>query len=254
MWVQGGRFKRPCASFASSSSAAEKRPNILFILVDDQSPFDLKMYNPLSTLETPNLDKLAAQGMVFDGAYHMGASMGAVCMPSRHMIVSGRTVWHLPVSPWAAKTSPPNLGQDKILAVLNRAGHATMRTCKQGNSYEPANELFAVRHDASKRGGTDESGSAWHAEQVRLREREKRRRKGSERRSWRCELFRERPGSRLPLLRSAGTKTGHHAPCAGESGGHGGVVETPQVKLPVAARHVPDHRDVSALLRRGKQP
>ncbi len=48
------------------------RPNILFILVDDQSPFDLKMYNPRSTLETPNLDKLAAQGVVFDGAYHMG--------------------------------------------------------------------------------------------------------------------------------------------------------------------------------------
>ncbi|MBE2286568.1 MAG: sulfatase-like hydrolase/transferase [Prosthecobacter sp.] len=149
-----------------SSFAAERRPNILFILVDDQSPFDLKMYNPLSTLETPNLDKLAAQGMVFDGAYHMGASMGAVCTPSRHMIMSGRTVWHLPVSPWAAKTSPPNLEQNTIPAVFNRAGYATMRTCKQGNSYEAANKLFTVRHDASKRGGTDESGSAWHAEQV----------------------------------------------------------------------------------------
>ncbi len=149
-----------------SSFAAERRPNILFILVDDQSPFDLKMYNPLSTLETPNLDKLAAQGMVFDGAYHMGASMGAVCTPSRHMIMSGRTVWHLPVSPWASKTSPPNLEQNTIPAVFNRAGYATMRTCKQGNSYEAANKLFTVRHDASKRGGTDESGSAWHAEQV----------------------------------------------------------------------------------------
>lgn len=148
------------------SFAAEKRPNFLFILVDDQSPFDLKMYNPLSKLETPNLDKLAGQGMVFDGAYHMGASMGAVCTPSRHMIMSGRTVWHLPVSPWAAKTSPANLEQNTIPAVFNRAGYATMRTCKQGNSYEAANKLFTVRHDASKRGGTDESGSAWHAEQV----------------------------------------------------------------------------------------
>jgi arylsulfatase A-like enzyme len=41
-----------------------------------------------------------------------------------------------------------------------------MRTCKQGNSYEAANRLFAVRHDATKRGGTAESGSAWHADRV----------------------------------------------------------------------------------------
>jgi len=53
-----------------------------------------------------------------------------------------------------------------MAAVFNRAGYATMRTCKQGNSYEAANKLFTVRKDATKRGGTDESGSAWHAEQV----------------------------------------------------------------------------------------
>ncbi|HRH97949.1 MAG TPA: sulfatase-like hydrolase/transferase, partial [Prosthecobacter sp.] len=149
-----------------SSFAAEQRPNFLFILVDDQSPFDLKLYNPQSTLETPNIDKLAAQGMVFDGAYHMGSFSGAVCMPSRHMIMSGRTVWHLPPAPWGSKTSPPQLEQNTMPAVFNRAGYATMRTCKQGNSYEAANKLFTVRHDASKRGGTDESGSTWHGDQV----------------------------------------------------------------------------------------
>ena len=34
--------------------------------------------------------------MVLDGAYHMGSWSGAVCTPSRHMVMSGRTVWHLP--------------------------------------------------------------------------------------------------------------------------------------------------------------
>lgn len=158
----------------TSAFAAEKRPNLLFILVDDQSPLDLKLYNPQSTLETPNLDKLAAQGMVFDGAYHMGSFSGAVCMPSRHMIMSGRTVWHLPPAPWGAKTSPPALEQQTIPAVFNRAGYATMRTCKMGNSYEAANKLFTVRLDATKRGGTDESGSPWHGDRVMdyLQERE----------------------------------------------------------------------------------
>jgi choline-sulfatase len=147
-------------------AAAARKPNLLFILVDDQSPFDLKIYNPSSTLETPTLDRLAAQGMVFDGAYHMGSHSGAVCTPSRHMIMSGRTLWHLPIAPWAGKTCPPNLEQNTIPAVFNRAGYATMRTCKVGNSYEAANKLFQVRRDASKRGGDDESGSAWHAQQV----------------------------------------------------------------------------------------
>ncbi len=151
---------------ASSFANEVSRPNFVFILVDDQSPFDFRIYNPNSTLETPNIDRLAARGMVFEGAYHMGSFSGAVCMPSRHMIMSGRTVWHLPPSPWGAKTSPPELEQQTIPAVFNRAGYATMRTCKQGNSYEAANKLFTVRHDASKRGGTAESGSAWHGDQV----------------------------------------------------------------------------------------
>jgi len=153
---------------------AEQRPNFLFIIVDDQSPYDLKIYNPQSTLETPNIDRLASGGMVFDGAYHMGAWTGGVCTPSRHMVMSGRTVWHIPNKPGRMnnphitdpKLVPPDLAQYTMPAVFNRAGYDTMRTCKRGNSYEAANELFTVRQDATKRGGTDETGSAWHAERV----------------------------------------------------------------------------------------
>jgi len=152
------------------------RPKILFILVDDQSPFDLKVYDPKSPLQTPNLDRLAAEGMVLDGAYHMGSFSGAVCSPSRHMIMSGRTVWRLPNAPGALRQGkcPADLERNTLAAVFNRAGYATMRTCKVGNSYEAANKQFQVRHDATKRGGDDESGSAWHAAQVLnyLRDRE----------------------------------------------------------------------------------
>ncbi len=153
-------------ALASVGFAAEtRRPNILFIMVDDQSPFDLKAYNPKSPLHSPHIDRLAAQGMVLDGAYHMGSFTGAVCTPSRTMTMSGRTVWHLPIGPGAA-ACPPDLAQSTIPAVFNRAGYDTMRTCKMGNSYEAANKLFTVRKDATKRGGTDETGSAWHGEQV----------------------------------------------------------------------------------------
>ena len=149
-------------------AAAPKRPNILYILVDDQSPFDLPVYNPASVLQTPTLDRLAAEGMVLDAAHHMGSFNGAVCTPSRYMEMSGRTLWHLPIAPSALQQGlcPPNLEQNTIPAVFNRAGYSTMRTCKKGNSYEAANELFTVSKVATKRGGTDETGSAWHAEQV----------------------------------------------------------------------------------------
>ena len=167
---------------AANAATPAKRPNLLFILVDDQSPFDFKFYNPESPLRSPTIDRLAAEGMVFDGAYHMGAWVSAVCTPSRHMIMSGRTVWHIPDSsgrkfnPHTDNPAlvPPDLPQQTIPAVFKRAGYATMRTCKTGNSYEAANRLFAVRRDARMVGPTDEDGSAWHAEQVLdyLRERE----------------------------------------------------------------------------------
>ena len=57
----------------SKEPHSEKRPNILFIIVDDQSPFDFKFYNPSSTLNAPCIENLAREGMVFDAAYHMGS-------------------------------------------------------------------------------------------------------------------------------------------------------------------------------------
>jgi choline-sulfatase len=163
-----------CLFFAALYGApAARPPNFLFIITDDQSAFWLKAYEPNSTLRTPVLDRLAARGMVFEQAHQMGAFVSAVCTPSRHMIMTGRTLWHLPASltsrmyaDYPASMCPPDIAQQSLPAVFNRAGYATMRTCKPGNSYPAANVLFTVRKDADKRGGTDETGSAWHAEQV----------------------------------------------------------------------------------------
>lgn len=169
-------------------SFADERPNLLFIIVDDQSPFDLKIYNPDSKLDTPVIDKIAREGMVFDRAYHMGAWSGAVCTPSRHMVMSGRTVWHLPRNrrrkgkgSVTEELTAPELANTSMAAVFNQAGYETVRTCKKGNSFEAANAKFKIRNDSTKRGGTDESGSAWHAEQVLqyLSQREDSKRSGS---------------------------------------------------------------------------
>ena len=152
-----------------SLSAAPAKPNFLFIIVDDQSPFDLKAYDPKSILETPNIDRIARDGLVLDAAHQQGGWSGAVCVCSRTMIMTGRTLWHIPGAGGKMKENklvPAGIENSALPAVFNKAGYETVRTCKQGNSYEAANKQFQIRHDATKRGGTAESGSAWHGDQV----------------------------------------------------------------------------------------
>ena len=152
--------------FGDAAASGRRRPNILFVIADDQSPFDFRFYNEATTLSAPVIERLAAEGMVLDAAYHMGSFSGAVCTPSRHMVMSGRGVWHLPIGPHAGALAPPNLHEQSLAAVFNAAGYETMRTCKRGNSYPQANAEFSVRREATKRAGTAEGGSAWHAEAV----------------------------------------------------------------------------------------
>ena len=62
--------------------------------------------------------------MVFDGAYHMGSWSGAVCTPSRHMIMSGRTVWHIPDQPGRSQAIRKSTNPKLVPPDLARAHHA----------------------------------------------------------------------------------------------------------------------------------
>jgi choline-sulfatase len=74
-------------------SAQEKsRPNILFLIADDFC-YEALGYLGHTDIETPNLDRLARRGTTFTHAYNMGSFSGAVCVASRAMVISGRSVW-----------------------------------------------------------------------------------------------------------------------------------------------------------------
>ncbi|MEM9109089.1 MAG: arylsulfatase [Planctomycetota bacterium] len=64
-------------------------PNIVFILADDLGYGDLRCYNDASKVPTPNLDKLASQGMKFTNAH----SPSSVCTPTRYAFLTGRYAW-----------------------------------------------------------------------------------------------------------------------------------------------------------------
>jgi choline-sulfatase len=71
---------------------AAPKPNVLFLLADDQC-FETIRALGHTDIETPNLDRLVRRGTTFTHAYNMGSWSGAVCVASRTMLVTGRTVW-----------------------------------------------------------------------------------------------------------------------------------------------------------------
>ena len=72
----------------------EKKPNILFILTDDQNYGTVHALGN-EEIQTPNLDNLVRRGTSFTRAHIPGGTVSAVCMPSRAMINSGKTLFHL---------------------------------------------------------------------------------------------------------------------------------------------------------------
>jgi len=71
--------------FLFLNSTAEDRPNILLITADDMNWNSVGAYNSTVAGTTPNIDKLATQGMKFDYAY----VQMAMCTPSRQVMLSG---------------------------------------------------------------------------------------------------------------------------------------------------------------------
>ena len=69
-------------------------PNILFFFTDDQR-FDTLAALGNPHILTPNMDRLAARGTAFTHAHIPGGTSGAVCMPSRAMLHTGRTLFHI---------------------------------------------------------------------------------------------------------------------------------------------------------------
>jgi len=85
--IQFFRFLFPCLIGVLASGvlcAGEKRPNIIFLFADDQSTYSVGAYGNKEVV-TPNMDKLAADGLIFDRHYNTTA----ICMASRANVFTG---------------------------------------------------------------------------------------------------------------------------------------------------------------------
>ena len=107
-----------------ASAAQPPRPNIVHILADDLGYGDLGCYNRDSKIPTPNLDRLAGEGMRFTDA-HAPAS---VCTPTRYAILTGRYSWRTRLQRNVlALWAKPLIAPDRltVAALLRQHGYAT---------------------------------------------------------------------------------------------------------------------------------
>jgi arylsulfatase A len=75
-----------------SQALAAERPHVLLILADDLGYGDVRCYNEQSKVETPNIDRLAREGMKFTDAH----SPATVCTPSRYSLMTGQMAFRVP--------------------------------------------------------------------------------------------------------------------------------------------------------------
>ena len=85
-------FLSACAFLLLPVVGAAK-PNILFIFADDMT-YDAIAALGHEEIETPHLDRLVKGGTTFTHAYNSGSWSGAVCVASRHMLMTGRQLWN----------------------------------------------------------------------------------------------------------------------------------------------------------------
>jgi arylsulfatase A-like enzyme len=79
---------------AALAAPAGTRPNILFLFTDDQRFSTLNALNN-PEVRTPNMDRLVRRGVAFTHACIMGSTVPAVCAPSRAMLMTGQSLFHI---------------------------------------------------------------------------------------------------------------------------------------------------------------
>ncbi|MEO8027530.1 MAG: arylsulfatase [Bryobacteraceae bacterium] len=117
-------FLATATAAALPLAGAAKRPNIVYILADDLGWGDLGCYNAKSQIPTPNLDRLAGQGVRFTDMH----SPSAVCTPTRYGILTGRYCWRSPMKKGVLNGYSPSLieeGRPTVASFLKSAGYQT---------------------------------------------------------------------------------------------------------------------------------
>ena len=113
------------------------RPNILFVMADDHAAQAMSCYGSRIN-RTPNMDRLVNEGVSFVQAHIPSGTVGAICMPSRAMLHTGRTLFHLQDAGAVIPRDHRLLGE-----TLQESGYASFGTGKWHNGPASYQRSFA---------------------------------------------------------------------------------------------------------------
>jgi arylsulfatase A len=130
-------------------SAAQKQPNILILFADDMGYGDVGAFNPDSKIETPNLDRMAREGMRFTDAH----APGSVCFPSRYGLLTGQYPFRKGLR-WK-HTACITGNRLTVPLLLRSAGYATAMIGKWHLGFENG---MPYQYDKPLRGGPIDRG------------------------------------------------------------------------------------------------
>ena len=103
-------------SRAADGETVDKRPNTLLMIADDMSWKDWGVYGN-TFVKTPNIDKAAAEGVLFNNAY----CSSPVCHPSRSVLLTGQEIWRLRDAAVFGGTLHKDI--DTYVDLLSKAGY-----------------------------------------------------------------------------------------------------------------------------------
>ena len=151
----------------SSCSLNKESPNFIFIYTDDQR-FDTIGLISQNEVITPNLDRLAKSGAIMSNTYNMGGWHGAVCVASRSMIISGKSLWKA-----KENLDSENIDIEKAILnswpkILKNHGYRTYMTGKWHVNL-PVNKLFDIVKDP-KPGMPSDNGPVFYKQVIKWKE------------------------------------------------------------------------------------
>ena len=125
--IAGAMVTLVCSEIKAFSAETPRQPNIVLILADDLGYGDLACFGH-PTIRTPNLDRLAGQGVRLTSCY----SAGANCSPSRAGLMTGRTPYRVGIHNQIPMLSPMHLRAEEvtIATLLRDAGYSTCHSGK----------------------------------------------------------------------------------------------------------------------------
>jgi arylsulfatase A-like enzyme len=129
--------------------AADPKPNIVILLADDLRPDGLaSLGHPV--VKSPNVDSLVSTGFIFRRAYTMGSMVGAVCLPSRTMLMTGMSMFRaMKAVPGGKAPIEPDDTPDtySFPRAMKAAGYSTLHTGKNDNSPKAVTAEFDETYD-----------------------------------------------------------------------------------------------------------